>query len=288
MENKRVKFFYLIILALVWGSSFILIKRGLTALTPFQLGSLRMLLAALFLVIIGFRSIRHIQLRHWKYLVLTAFFGTFAPAYLFSYAQTEISSSISAILNSLTPLNTLIIGIIMFQLDFQRRQIIGVGIGLIGSLLLVLNGANNHPEQNYFYAFFVVIASVCYAFNVNFIKTYLSDLNPLSITTGNFLVLLIPATIILYFSGFFEISHQPQVKEAIGYVALLGIVGTALANILFFKLIKISSPVFASSVTYLIPVVAFLWGLLDNESLTFIQLIGAMIVLAGVYLSAKK
>lgn len=288
MENNRLKFIFLLILAIVWGSSFILIKRGLIGLTPFQLGSLRMLFAAVFLLIIGFRSIRHIQLRHWKYLALTACFGTFVPAFLFAYAQTEISSSVSAILNSLTPLNTLIFGILLFKIDFERRQIFGVFIGLIGSLLLILNGATNNPDQNYYYAFLLVIASMCYALNVNFIKTYLSDLNPLSITVGNFLIMLFPALGILFFSGFFEIATQPQVQEALGYVAVLGIVGTALANILFFRLIKMSSPVFASSVTYLIPVVAFLWGLLDNESLSFVQLVGALIILTGVYLSARK
>lgn len=288
MENKNSRFLYLGILALVWGSSFILIKRGLLGLNPFQLGSLRIVFAALFLLIIGFRSIQEIQLRHWKYLALTAVFGTFLPVYLFSVAQTQMSSSVSAILNSLTPLNTLILGILLFKIDFQKRQIYGVAIGLIGSALLILNGAANHPEQDYSYAVLLIIASICYALNVNFIKLYLSDLKPLSITTGNFVVLLIPALIVLYFSGFFEAIQHEKTQDVIGYIVVLGIVGTALANILFFKLIKISSPVFASSVTYLIPVVAFFWGLFDNESLTNIQFLGAAIILLGIYLSAKK
>ena len=288
MENKNSRFVYLVILALVWGSSFILIKRGLIGLNPFQLGSLRIVFAALFLLIIGFRSIKEIQLRHWKYLALTAVFGTFLPVYLFSVAQTQMSSSVSAILNSLTPLNTLVLGILLFKIDFQKRQIYGVAIGLIGSALLILNGAANHPEQDYSYAVLLIIASICYALNVNFIKLYLSDLKPLSITTGNFVVLLIPALIVLYFSGFFEAIQQEKTQNVIGYIVVLGIVGTALANILFFKLIKISSPVFASSVTYLIPVVAFFWGLFDNETLTNIQFLGAAIILLGIYLSAKK
>lgn len=288
MENKNLRFVYLVVLALIWGSSFILIKRGLVALTPYQLGSLRMVFAAVFLLIIGFNSIKNIELRHWKYLALTAVFGTFIPVFLFSVAQTQISSSVSAILNSLTPLNTLVLGIILFKIDFQRRQIFGVFIGLMGSALLIFNGAANHPEQNYNYAVLLVIASVCYAMNVNFIKMYLSDLNPLSITTGNFIVMLIPASLVLYFSGFFEAVQVQETQNVIGYIAILGIVGTALANILFYKLIKISSPVFASSVTYLIPVVAFMWGLVDNESLTLVQFIGAAIILVGVYLSARK
>ena len=288
MENKNLKFVYLIILALVWGSSFILIKRGLVGLNPFQLGSLRMVFAALFLLLIGFNSIKHIQLRHWKYITLTAIMGTFIPVFLFSVAQTQISSSVSAILNSLTPLNTLVLGIILFKIDFQRRQIFGVFIGLTGSALLIMNGALNNPDQNYYYAILLVIASICYALNVNIIKTYLSDLNPLSITAGNFVVILFPALAVLYFSDFFTAVQTEATQNVLVYILILGVVGTALANILFFKLIKISSPVFASSVTYLIPVVAFLWGMVDHETLTFVQLIGASIILFGVYLSAKK
>lgn len=288
MENKNLRFVYLGILALVWGSSFILIKRGLIGLTPFQLGSLRMVFAGLFLLLIGFNSLKQIQLRHWKYLALTACFGTFIPVYLFSFAQTEISSTISAILNSLTPLNTLLLGILLFKIDFQRRQIYGVFFGLVGSALLILNGAATHPDQDYRYAVLLIIASVCYALNVNFIKRYLSDLSPLSITTGNFVVLLVPAFVVLFFSGFFDAVQVEQTQDVIIYIAILGVVGTALANILFYKLIQISSPVFASSVTYLIPVVAFMWGLVDHEGLTVIQFLGAAVIMFGVYLSAKK
>lgn len=288
MENKNLRFVYLTILALVWGSSFILIKRGLVGLNPFQLGALRMVFAAIFLLIIGYKSIAKIQKHHWKYLALTGLLGTFFPVFLFSVAQTQISSAISAILNSLTPLNTLILGIVFFGIDFQRRQIWGVFIGLAGSALLIIYGAIENPNANYYYALLLIIASFCYAVNVNLIKIHLSDLNPLSITTGNFVVLLVPALTVLYFSDFWSAIEQESTQDVIVYILVLGIVGTALANILFFKLIKISSPVFASSVTYLIPVVAFLWGLLDNESLTLIQLLGAVIILGGVYLSAKK
>lgn len=288
MENKNLRFVYLFILALVWGSSFILIKRGLVGLNPFQLGALRIVFAALFLLIIGFKSIAKIQMRHWKYLAMTGLLGTFFPVFLFSVAQTQITSAVSAILNSLTPLNTLVLGILFFGIDFQRRQIWGVVIGLAGSALLIVNGALENPSANYYYAILLILASICYAINVNLIKTHLSDLNPVSITTGNFIILLIPALLVLYFSDFWVAVEQESTQNVLVYIVILGVVGTALANILFFKLIKISSPVFASSVTYLIPVIAFLWGLLDNESLTWVQLLGAMIVLGGVYLSAKK
>jgi drug/metabolite transporter (DMT)-like permease len=288
MESKQLKWALLTILSLIWGSSFILIKKGLIGLTPIQLGSLRIIFSALFLVLIGYKSVSVLTKSQWKYVALTAVFGTFIPAYLFALAETEIDSSATAILNSLTPLNTLVLGMLAFGLPFKRNQFFGICIGLLGSILLVFNGASNHPEQNYYYALLVAVASICYAINVNLIKKYLPTVAPLSITTGNFLVLLAPALILLYTSRFFEIVTLPNVQTAMEYIAILGIVGTGIANILFFKLIQLSSPVFATSVTYLIPIVAFFWGLLDHEILTPIQFIGAFIVLFGVYLSSKK
>ena len=288
MDAKQLKWVYLIVLSLIWGSSFILIKKGLIGLSPIQLGSLRILFASFFLLLIGFKSLAKIPHHQWKFIALTSLFGTFIPAYLFAIAQTQIDSSVSSILNSLTPLNTLVFGAMAFGLQFRRNQIFGVLIGLLGSMLLILNGAMHHPEQNYYYAFLVLIASVCYAINVNLIKKYLSDLTPLSISTGNFLILLFPALIVLFFSGFFDVVQIDEVMQSVFFILILGVVGTGIANIIFFKLVQMSSPVFATSVTYLIPVVAFSWGLLDNEILTPIQFLGAFIILGGVYLSAKK
>lgn len=288
MQSQQLKWYLLAVLALIWGSSFILIKRGLLGLTPFQLGSLRIIFCALFLLIVGFRSLRNVPQGKWKYLALTALFGTFLPVYLFSVAQTQIHSSISAILNSLTPLSTLIIGAAVFGLQFQRRQLFGVLIGLVGCGLLIFKGAADNPNQNYWYTLFVVAASVCYATNVNLIKKHLSDLSPLSISTGNFAVMLLPAVIVLFLSGFGSVATAPETQQAMLYIAVLGIVGTGIANIIFFRLIHMSSPIFASSVTYMIPVVAFGWGLFDGESLAPLQLVGAAIILVGVYFSSRK
>lgn len=288
MFTKNNKWFLLIVLSLIWGSSFILIKRGLVGLNAFQVGSLRILFTSIFLLLIGFKSLAKIPRIQWKYIAMTAFFGTFLPVYLFAYAQTQIHSSVSAILNSLTPMNTLLIGVSFFGLTFKRGQIIGVLIGLIGSILLVYNGAINNPNQNYFYAIFIIIASLCYATNVNLIKKHLSDLSPMSISVGNFAMMTIPAIIVLSFSGFSDVVHLEKTQNAMIYIAVLGVVGTGIANLIFFRLIQISSPIFATSVTYLIPVVAFSWGLLDNEILTPIQFLGAFIILIGVYMASKK
>lgn len=288
MLSKQSKWVLLILLSLIWGSSFILIKRGLVGLSPLQLGSLRMIFAATFLLMIGFNSLKKIRQHQWKYIALTAFMGTFFPAYLFSIAQTQIDSSVSAVLNSLTPLGTLVLGAIIFKLGFQKRQLFGVIIGLIGCVLLVLNGAANHPGQNYWYATLAILGAICYSINVNLIKKYLSDVNPLSITTGNFAVLLIPATIVLFTTDFFQIAHESEVQVSMLFVGILAVMGTCVANVLYFRLIQMSSPIFASSVTYMLPVVAIFWGILDNEALSPIQFLGALIVLVGVYLSARK
>ena len=289
MENNSIKWYLLGFLGCVWGSSFILMQLGLQGVNSIQLGSLRILFAAMFLVIVGFKQIAKIPTYKWKYIALTSLFGTFVPAYLFAIALSKIDGSVSSILNSLTPLNTLLVGLFFFGLDVQRRQIFGVVIGFIGCVLLVLFGDGENTTENYYYAILIVIASIFYGINVNLIKKYLSDLKPLAISTGNFVVMFVPALLVLYFSGFFDIVHQEKVQTSLGFIVILGIVGTGFSNILFFKLIQLSSPVFASSVTYIIPVVAIMLGyLFMNETLSIVQVIGALVVLVGVYFSSKK
>lgn len=289
MESKHTKWYLLFFLGAVWGSSFLLMKLGLRGVNSIQMGSLRILFAAAFLISIGFKQLPKIPLHKWKYIAVTSLFGTFLPVYLFAIALSKIDSSVSSILNSLTPLMTLIIGMMLFKIDTQRRQIFGVLIGFTGCVLLVLFGDGVNTTENYYYAFLILLASLFYGINVNLIKKYLSDLKPLTISAGNFTIMTIPAVIVLIFSGFFEIAEEPIVQNSLIYIAILGIVGTGLSNILFFKLIQISSPVFASSVTYIIPVVAIVLGyFVMNETLNFIQGIGAFIVLMGVYFSSKK
>ncbi|ENI5461631.1 DMT family transporter [Flavobacterium psychrophilum] len=288
MHIKNNKWILLIVLSLIWGSSFILMKRGLVGLNPYQLGSLRIIFATIFLLIVGFKSLAKISIVKWKFIVFTAFLGTFFPVFLFAYAQTGIKSSVSGILNSLTPLYTMLLGALAFGFSFRRNQIIGVVLGLSGCLILVINGNSANGDTNFFCTILVVIATVCYALNVNLIKKYLSDVSPLSITTGNFAVLLIPAIIILFGSGFTNVIAQATVQHSVLFVMLLGVLGTGVANILYFQLVQITSPLTASSVTYFIPVVAMSWGILDGEMLNPLQFLGAFIILLGVYMATKK
>jgi len=203
MDDKKLKWIFLVILSVIWGSSFILIKKGLIGLNAYQLGSIRIIFTAIFLFLIGFKSFKKIEKRHYKPVVISALLGTFIPVYMFALAETEIDSSIASILNSLTPLNTLIFGFFFFKMSFSKNQLLGVIIGLLGTLLLIISGANLNPDQNYWFSIFVIIASVCYAFNVSIIKIYLQDLNAMSIAVGNFAVITIPALVVLFFTGFF-------------------------------------------------------------------------------------
>ncbi|CAM1354828.1 MULTISPECIES: DMT family transporter [Tenacibaculum] len=288
MNSQQQKWLFLIVLSLVWGSSFILMKKALIGLTPIQVGALRMLITAVFLLLVGFKSLKRIEKRHWKYVAYTAVLGTFFPAFLFAFAVSKIDSSIPAILNSLTPFNTFIFGALVFGFTFKRKQFYGVLIGLAGTLILILKGAELNPNQNYWYAVLILIASIGYAFNVNMIKKYLDDLDALAITTGNFLLLIIPAFIVLAFSGFFSTFEvTEETTSALGYITVLAVVGTGIAKVLFNKMVHLSSPVFAASVTYLIPAVAVIWGIVDGEKLSLIQLLAGGIILFGVWLVNK-
>jgi len=284
----QAKWIYLTFLALIWGSSFILIALGLEGMNAFQLGSLRIACAGIFLLAVSFPMLRQIPKDKWKYVALTGLFGNFIPAYFFALAETEISSSVSSILNSLTPLGTIMLGTTIFGLVVKRMQVVGVIVGFIGTLILIFGGALDHPDQNYWFAGFVVVATLCYATNVNLVKKYLPDMNPRAITAGNFAVMLVPALIMLYCSGWFGVVHTAQAQRSLFFVLILGVMGTGVANILFYKLIQISTPVFATQVTYLIPIVACGWGILFHEQLTIVQWLGAAVILSGVYLCGKN
>ncbi len=289
MENKQLRWVYLFVLSLIWGSSFILMKRALVGLTPIQVGALRILITALFLMLIGFKRLLRINRRHWYYLIINGFVGTFFPAFLFAYAINEIDSSVASILNSLTPLNTLIFGALIFGFGFRKRQLIGVLIGLTGTLMLILKGVEVNPDQDYFYASFILLSSVGYALNVNILKKYLHDLDALSITVGNFILLVIPTLIVLWFTDFFTTFEINETSiNAIYYITILAIFGTGLAKILFNRLIQISTPIFSASVTYLIPIVAITWGIMDGEKVSFLQFFSGIIILTGVYLVNKS
>jgi len=283
------KWIYLISLSLIWGSSFILIKKALIGLTPTQLGSLRIIFSSIIIFAFAFNTLKIISKKEWKWIIISAFLGSFFPAFLFAFAETEIDSSIASVLNSLVPLNTVIIGAIVFKIASSKKQIIGVIIGFIGTYLLIDRGMHLNPDQNYLYAGLVILCSFLYGFNVNIIKKYLNDVPAVTIAAGHFSVIFIPAIIIFLLSDFkSDQIYDPDTIKSIGYVLILSTFGTALAKVIFNKLVQMSTAVFASSVTYSLLIVSLFWGILDGELFSFNQLMATILIVLGVLLSSRK
>ena len=279
----------LIILSVIWGSSYILIKKGLTGLTPVQLGSLRVIITTILIAPIGYNKIKHIPKNKMKWVAISAFVGSFFPAYLFAFAETEISSSVTAVMVSLTPLFTLLISVIIFGEELLKKQVIGVIIGFLGIVVLINNELLS-SSFNILYVMFIVLAAFCYAVNANLLKYKLPNIPALGIVFMSFLFMFIPAFIVLFFSNFpfSDFTSDPLILESIVYIVILALFGTAVAKVMYIKLLAISTPVFSVSTTYLMPVVAIFWGLLDGEEFKLTQFIGTSIILLGVYLVTKK
>ncbi|GGD52133.1 permease [Muriicola marianensis] len=290
MSDVNRKWVYLVILSIIWGTSYILIKKGLEGFTPVQLGAVRIVITSVVLLSLGFRSLRSISGKEWFWVGLSGLLGSFLPVFLFAFAETEIDSSIAAILNSLVPLFTILIGFAAFGITFSKRQLGGVLVGLLGAVLLIALGSEINPGQNYWYAGLVVLATIFYACNANIIKSKLQEVSAMGIAVGNFAFMIVPALFLLFYSGALSSSVRQgeYFMSSLGYVAILSIIGTCVAKVMFNRLIQISSPVFSVSVTYLIPVVGIFWGLMDGERFSLWQVFAAGIILIGVYLVNKK
>ena len=291
LENKQISFrswLVLFGLALTWGTSYILIKKGLLAFTPEQVASLRIGITALSFLPIFIWKFRKVNWKRWKQLFIVGFIGSFLPAFLFATAQTKISSSLSGVLSSLTPLFTLLLGILFFKVHSTSSKVIGVLLGLLGAIwLLVVNNGTNNFEGIWFGAL-VVLACLCYAISSNVVKAYLQDMPTLTISTVSYVMVGMPAIAFLFTTDFIDVMYlHPQAWQSLGFVSILAISSTVLGSLFFFKLIKDTNVVFASTVSYLIPVVAILWGLLDGEDISINHFIGMIIILVGVYVARK-
>ncbi len=277
------------LLCFIWGSIFILIKKSLIGFSYMQVGGLRIVLASFFLLFFGFKSLKSLSLRDWKWVTIAGFLSSFVPPFFFAMAQTKIDSGITAILNSIVPLGTTLVGIWLFGLAITKRQILGVFVGLLGIVVLIAVGMQFSSNQDYSYAFLIISSALGYAFNINIIKKELKHLSPLAVTTASFVVVVVPALILLIYSGILNVNYQDSaVQYSLFFILVLALFGTAMANILFNKLISISSPVFAASVTYVFPIVAVFWGVFDGEKIFFYQIFGGIIILFGVWLVNKK
>jgi len=289
MNIQVKKWGTLILLSVIWGSSYILIKKGLSGLTAIELGSIRIIITTIIVAPFGYSKIKLIPKDKLKWVLFSAFVGSFFPAYLFAFAETQISSSVTAVMVSLTPLFTLLISVLIFSAPFIRRQLLGVFIGFIGILILVYNELLI-SSYNLLFVSFVIIAAFCYAINANILKYKLPGIPAIALVFMSFLFLVIPAFVVLTLSDFpiSEFIYDPSIIESIAYIFVLALFGTAIAKTMYIKLLEISTPVFSVSTTYLMPIVAIFWGILDGEEFKLIQVIGTTVILIGVYLVTKK
>ena len=259
-------------------------KEGLKAFSPNQVASLRMLSAGMVLLPFAFKALKQIPREKMGLVIFSGILGNFIPAFLFCIAETEIDSSLAGILNSLTPMFTIIVGVLFFKVQTSFIKIIGIIIGFIG-LSFLLAAGKDVSLHNLSYASLVLLATLFYGINVNLVGRYMQNLGSLNIASIAFAFLIIPSLLVLFFTGYFSNNFSdPIVLKSLLASSLLGIVGTSIATILFYFLVKRAGILFGSLVTYGIPVVAVIWGLLDGEKLNFIQVLCLALILLGVYI----
>jgi len=279
----------LLVLASIWGTSFILMKKGLLVFSALELGAARVSVAALLLLPFALRHLGKVDRGHFKWLLLSGMVGTLLPAFLFAYAETRLASGLAGVLNALTVVFTLVVGAALFGQRLTRLRVLGITLGLVGTVVLMQLGgsggeATPSGEGNAWYGLYVVLATFGYGVSINIIKHHFHGISAVAVTSLLLLFVGGPAlAFLLLGTGFVhKLATVPGAWPAFGYIALLATLSTAVAMVLFNKLIQSSTALFAASNTYLIPVVALGWGLLDGEAFNAWHLLGMAIILVSV------
>ncbi len=291
MSNRppaTLDWFILLLLAAVWGASFLFIKKSVQIFNPIQMAMWRMVMATAIYLPVAMLFWSKIDWKRWKSLVIVAFCGSAIPNFMFAVAQQHVSSSLAGVLNALTPLFTLILGVIFFQMVFLREKLLGVVLGLAGAAVLILFNSSSAVSGNAFYAALCALATLCYAINANVVNRHLRDQHPAGIASAAFVITGILFIIGLWWSGGWSAARaHKDGLEGLGYIFYLAAMGTVGGSILYFWLLQRTSAIFATSVTYLIPIAALILGSADGESIGFTDLAGTGVILLGVYLARK-
>ena len=266
-----------------------MMKEGLLHLSAFQVASLRIIFSGIVLLPAAIKHFKSIPKDKVLIIFLSGFLGSLLPAYLFCVAELGIDGALAGTLNSLTPIFVIIAGALFFSLKASANKILGICIAFTGSILLLFSKDNMHESQNMIYVSYIILATICYGFNVNMVHKYLHDIGSIQIAAVALTLNAIPALIVLYFTGYFSLPLSDSgILYSTGHAALLGILGTAVASILFYILIKRAGAVFSSMVTYGIPIIANFWGIIYGEEVGLKQFGCLALILAGVYLANRK
>jgi len=287
--NKTVKsWLILLLLALIWGSSYWLIKKSLVAFNPFQVASLRIGIAALAFLPFFLFKLKSIQKQDWKFLAVVGLLGSGVPSFLFPIAQTEISSSLAGVLSSLTPLFTLVLAVLMFGMTVAKRNILGIVIGFLGAAGLIVFGKSAFGDGNNWYGLWIVLGCICYGMSANTVKASLQNMNAITLSSAAFAMLLPFALFGFWFTDVSTVMQtHPEAWTALGYLTALSLAGTFFASVVFFWLVQLTNAVFGSTVSYLTPIVALVLGTWDGELITFWHFLAMGLILVGVYLSRE-
>ncbi|MEM9884978.1 MAG: DMT family transporter [Bacteroidota bacterium] len=286
---KLQDYLLLLLLAFVWGSSFIIMKKALAIFPPEQVAALRIFIAALGVLPVLPYSIKRTKWKHLPVIGVIALLGSGIPPFLFTLAQTQISSALAGLLNTLTPLFTFLLGLLFFGVLFKLQKLLGVLLGMLGGIFLILFSTPYSASDNNLYGLFVVLACLCYATSSNTVKEYAQSISPVAISAISFLMIGPFAGIFIFSTDFLYILKTEEgAWTALALIAVLAIVGTAFANMVFFHLTQRTDALFASMVTYIIPLVAIFWGLLDGETIDWTYGVGLLAILSGVYLTSWK
>jgi len=286
-RQKVVNWLIFMLLSVIWGSSFILMKKSAESLSGWQIGAIRIFSAGLVFFPFAVFHVKKIPLRKLPLIIASGLLGNFFPAFFFAIAIEKIDSSMEGILNSLTPLFVIVIGILFFNDKTQIKKIAGVLIGFVGLLILSLS-KTSFATSELGYMLLILLATLFYGFNVNIVSRYLKEVNPMQMAAISLSIIAIPAGIIAWQENVFSIAqHDAAALWPITASVLLGIVGSAIATALFYMLIRRAGGLFASLVTYVIPIISIFWGLLDNENITVIQMACLGLILSGVYLANR-
>jgi drug/metabolite transporter (DMT)-like permease len=278
-----------LLLSFIWGSSFILMKEGLIGLSSYQVASLRIVFSGLVLLPYAIKYWKQIPINKIGTIFLSGFLGSLLPAFLFCIAEEKIDSALAGTLNSLTPIFVIIIGAVFFSTKTSTNKIIGIVIAIAGSALLMFSKNSLQQNQPIFYISLILLATICYGINVNMVSKYLQNIGSIQIASIALGLNAIPALVILYCTGYFNLPlADSKVLSSTFFTALLGVFGTALASIIFYLLMKRAGAIFASMVTYGIPFVAIMWGLIYKEEVGVKQLVALCIILAGVFIANRK
>lgn len=291
MSSKAINWITFIILCFIWGGSFIAMKYSKDGLSAWQIAALRIFSAGVVFLPFAFFHIQKINSKKIPVIILAGVVGNLIPAFLFAAAiSNNLDSSLAGILNSLTPLCVVLIGIIFFRDKIKKQKIQGVIVGFAGVVLLTITQSNGNVQtDNLAYALVILLATILYGVNVNLYSHFMKEQNPVHVATVSLAFMAIPAGIVLWYQGFFNLDfNNPVIRTAVIYSSLLGIVASAIATVLFYVLVKRAGGLFASLVTYGIPFIALFLGFIDGETIDPIEIGCLGIILSGVYLANRN